>query len=131
EPAVRAGGLGVAAARPGGEGLQGARDETPDVILLDVQMPDLSGLEVYRQLRAFDRRTPVVFVTGTTSTDTAIEAMKLGAYDYLFKPLDLQQLRRVVGHALEVSRLAREPAVVTEVAPDDGRGDAIVGLCPA
>src|SRR5258705_7470480 len=57
--------------------------------------------------------------------------MKQGAFDYLFKPLDAQQLRRVVGQALELSRLAREPAVVAEVPDDEARGDAIIGRCPA
>src|SRR5581483_3611750 len=63
--------------------------------------------------------------------DTAIEAMKQGAYDYLFKPLDLHQLRRVVGEALEVARRMREPAVVAETAGDPDVEGAIVGSCPA
>ncbi|MCI0699508.1 MAG: sigma-54 dependent transcriptional regulator [Planctomycetia bacterium] len=131
EHAFRGEGVTVAVARTGREGLEQAKTLSPSVILLDVRLPDLTGLEVYSQLRAFDRRTPVVFITSTTNTDTAIEAMKLGAYDYLFKPLDLQQLRRIVGQALEVSRLMLKPAVLTEVPPEDDRGDVIVGLCPA
>ena len=65
------------------------------------------------------------------TADAAIEAMKQGAYDYLFKPLDLHQLRRVVGEALEVARRMREPAVVAETAPDPDVDGAIVGSCPA
>ena len=57
--------------------------------------------------------------------------MKQGAYDYLIKPLDTQHLRRVVGQALELSRLSREPAVVAESPPEEERGDAIIGCCPA
>jgi two-component system nitrogen regulation response regulator GlnG len=72
----------------------------------------------------------VVFITATTAADTAIEAMRQGAHDYLFKPVDLHQLRAVVEQALELSRLMREPAVVSETPPEDG-GDAIVGSCPA
>jgi two-component system nitrogen regulation response regulator GlnG len=63
--------------------------------------------------------------------DAAIEAMKQGAYDYLFKPLDLNQLRRVVGEALEVARRMREPAVVAETPPDPDVDGAIIGVCPA
>jgi two-component system nitrogen regulation response regulator GlnG len=66
-----------------------------------------------------------------TAAETAIEAMQQGAYDYLFQPLDPQQLRRVVEQALEVARLACEPAVVAEALPGDDRVDAIVGCCPA
>src|ERR671935_1700798 len=65
------------------------------------------------------------------AADAAIEAMKQGAYDYLFKPLDLHQLRRVVGEALEVARRMREPAVVAETAADPDVDGAIVGSCPA
>ena len=61
---------------------------------------------------------PVIFVTMAKTADAAIEAMKQGAYDYLFKPLDLQQLRRVVGEALEVARRMREPALIAETASD-------------
>jgi two-component system nitrogen regulation response regulator GlnG len=72
-----------------------------------------------------------VFITATPAAHHAIEAMKEGAYDYLIKPLDTQHLRRVVGQALELSRLIREPAVVAESPPEEERGDAIIGCCPA
>src|SRR5262249_7514038 len=89
------------------------------------------GLDVYQQIRKLDARIPVIFITATTTSETAIEAMRQGAYDYLFKPLDLQQLRRVVGQALELGRLMRQPAVVAETPPGEDEGDAILGHCPA
>src|SRR6202043_593366 len=82
-------------------------------------------------VRRIDARTPVIFITSTTAADTAIAAMQQGAYDYLFKPLDPQQLRRVVGEALELVRLTLRPAMVAETLPGDDRADAIVGCCPA
>jgi two-component system nitrogen regulation response regulator GlnG len=121
----------VEVAGTGAEGIARVRAEPPDVILLDLRLPDQSGLEVYEQLRQVDARIPVIFVTLAKSADKAIEAMRLGAYDYLFKPLDLHQLRRVVGEALEVTRRMREPAVVAESAPDPEVDGAIVGSCPA
>jgi two-component system nitrogen regulation response regulator GlnG len=121
----------VVVAGTGAEGLDHVRAETPDVILLDLRLPDQSGLEVYHQIRQIDARIPVIFITLAKSADAAIEAMKQGAYDYLFKPLDLHQLRRVVGEALEVSRRMREPAVLAETAPDPDAEGAIVGSCPA
>ena len=75
-----------------------------------------------RQIRRIDARIPVIFVTMAKAADAAIEAMKQGAYDYLFKPLDLHQLRRVVGEALEVARRMREPAVIAETAAGPRRG---------
>ena len=83
-------------------GLDRVQAEPPDVILLDLGLPDQSGLEVYQQIRRVDARIPVIFITTGKMADAAIEAMKQGAYDYLFKPLDLHQLRRVVGEALDV-----------------------------
>ena len=116
----------------GSEGLERAADVRPDVILLDLRLPDQSGLDVLRQLRQIDARIPVVLVTVVRSADSAIEAMRQGAYDYLLKPLDLQKLDRVIGEALKVARLMREPAVVVRTPPDDDQpGEAIVGSCPA
>jgi two-component system nitrogen regulation response regulator GlnG len=121
----------VEVACTGAAGLERARAGPPDVILLDLRLPDQSGLEVYQQLRAIDARIPVIFVTLAKSADAAIEAMKQGAYDYLFKPLDLYQLKRVVGEALEVARRMREPAVLAEAEPGPDVEGAIVGSCPA
>jgi len=115
----------------GAEGIERVGAEPPDVILLDMRLPDKSGLDVYQQIRAIDARIPVIFVTMAKTADTAIEAMKQGAYDYLFKPLDLNQLRRVVGEALEVSWRMREPAVLAEDLPDPDVDGAILGSCPA
>src|SRR6202040_530582 len=89
----------VEVAGTGAEGLERVRTEPPDVILLDLRLPDQSGLEVYQGIRRIDARIPVIFVTMAKTADVAIEAMKQGAYDYLFKPLDLHQLRRGGGRA--------------------------------
>src|SRR5436309_1970649 len=121
----------VEVAGTGAGGLERVRAGAPDVILLDLRLPDQSGLEVYQQIRGVDARIPVIFVTLAKGADAAIEATKQGAYDYLFKPLDLHQLRRVVGEALDVARQMREPAVVAESLPDADVEGAIVGSCPA
>ncbi len=122
----------VEIAPTGSEGLELARDGRPDVILLDLRLPDQSGLDVLRQLRQIDARIPVVLITVIRSADSAIEAMRQGAYDYLLKPLDLQKLDRVLGEALKVARLTREPAVAVGTPPDDDQaGEAIIGSCPA
>src|SRR5947208_2247657 len=122
----------VEIAPTGSEGLERARDGRTDVILLDLRLPDQSGLDVLRQLRQIDARIPVVLVTVVRSADSAIEAMRQGAYDYLLKPLDLQKLDRVIGEALKVARMMREPAVVVGTPPDDDQpGEAVVGSCPA
>src|SRR5436309_15635703 len=120
----------VEVAGTGAEGLERVRAEPPDVILLDLRLPDQSGLEVYQQIRQIDARIPVIFITLAKSADAAIEAMKQGAYDYLFKPLDLHQLRRVVGEAVDVVQMMRAPAVVAETPSEDEVDGAIIGRCP-
>ncbi len=121
----------VKVADTGTAGLEHIRSEPPEVILLDLHLPDQSGLDVYQQIRRIDARIPVIFVTIAKTADTAIEAMKQGAYDYLFKPLDLNHLRRVVAEALEVGRRMRAPAVVAETLADSDVDGAILGGCSA
>ncbi len=122
----------VDVAATGAAGLSRVSAAPVDVILLDLRLPDQSGLDVYQQIRSIDARIPVIFITTAKGADAAIEAMKQGAYDYLFKPLDLNQLRRVVGEAVEVARRMREPAIVAETSSDSGDVEGtIVGSCPA
>ena len=124
-------GVEITVAGTGAEGLRQFEVLRPDVVLLDIRLPDLSGLDVYRQIQKIDARTPVVFITATTTAETAIEAVRQGAFDYLFKPVGLEQLTRVVGQAFELGRLMRVPTVMTETVPDEVVGDAIIGRCPA
>jgi two-component system nitrogen regulation response regulator GlnG len=127
--------LKVLTAETASEGFPLAREHKPDVVVLDIQLPDLPGptpgLEMLRRLRELDARSPVIFITGRSTTDTAIEAMKLGAYEYLLKPLELPVLRQVVDKALAVSRQMHVPAVITRDEQVDDRADAIIGACPA
>ena len=119
-------------AETGSAGIERVRRDRPDVVLLDLRLPDQSGLDVFERIRTIDARIPVIFVTTAKAADAAIEAMKRGAYDYLYKPLDLQRLRRVVSEAMDVARL-RSPVVVSETpagVTDDGAG-ALFGSCAA
>src|SRR4051812_36308774 len=102
------------------EGLAAVAREGPDVVVLDLNLPDAHGLDVYRQVRMIDARIPVIFITGHGTTETAIEAMKQGAFDYLLKPLELAQVRDLVERAAEISRLGRVPALVQDEAGPAG-----------
>src|SRR5690349_4465751 len=77
----------------GADGVERVRRDPPEVILLDLRLPNQSGLDVFEKIRAIDARIPVIFITMTKTADDAIEAMKKGAFDYLYKPLDLKRLR--------------------------------------
>ena len=117
----------VEVAGTGAAGLEIVRTDPPDVILLDLMLPDQSGLEVYQQIRSIDARIPVIFITMAKKADAAIEAMRHGAYDYLFKPLDVQQLRQVVGEALEVAQRMRTQTVITETPLSSAADGDILG----
>ncbi len=79
-----------------------------DVIFLDVRMPDMNGIEVLRRIRDKSKNIPVIIMTAFSDSDTAIEAMKGGAFDYLLKPLRNEQLREVIEKALDSARLRQE-----------------------
>src|SRR5262249_34088008 len=114
EKALASDTLLVVTARTGRQGIDAVREQQPDAVILDVHLPDLSGLEVFDQMRSLDRRLAVVVITAHAATETAIEAMKRGAFEYLLKPVDLHELRAVVARALELSRLRHVPAVFEE-----------------
>src|SRR5688572_969155 len=104
------------------EGLETVARERPDVVILDINLPDATGLEAFQRIRDIDPRIPVLFITGHGTAATAIEAMRLGAFEYLLKPLELDQLSDLVERAFEISRLMRVPAVIPE--SEDTREDA-------
>lgn len=87
-------------------------EATPDVVLLDVMLPGVSGIEAFKQLREVDKRVPVIFITASESSDLAIEAMQLGALDYVAKPLNLPILNGLVEQAIEIRRLMNVPIAV-------------------
>ena len=104
----------VVSASNGKAGLQAARTQRPDVVLLDIRLPDMSGLDVFAQLRELDARVPVILMTAYAKTETAIEAISKGAFDYLLKPLDLETLKKLVEKAVATSRLQRVPAMISD-----------------
>ena len=123
--------LEVISAGTAKDGLNLVRQRQPDAVILDVRLPDMSGLDAYDRIRQIDPRLPVIVITAFAKTDTAIEAMRRGAFEYLLKPVDFRRLREVVGKALEVSRLSRVPAVFAEEEPADASADRIIGCAPA
>jgi two-component system nitrogen regulation response regulator GlnG len=124
--------LEVVTAATAQEGLRQVRVAQPDVVVLDLRLPDMPGLEVHTQIRKLDPRLPVIVITAFATTETAIEAMRSGAFEYLVKPVDFRRLLEVVTNALEVSRLNRVPAVIEEAAESGAPiSDRIIGSSAA
>lgn len=90
----------------GVQALKYVRKYQPAVVILDLQMPDMSGLDVLRQIKTLDSAIEVILVTGNGSFDMAIASMQLGAFDYLVKPIDLNQLLVTIAGAFENRMLA-------------------------
>jgi len=124
EEILTADGYDVALAKRGDEGLALAQGTPFDVVVTDLKLPGLSGLELIRQLHSTKPRLPLILMTAHGTTETAIEATKFGAYDYLLKPFEMTELLELVDSAVASSRLMTEPV---EFGSDTTARDAIVG----
>src|SRR6185295_8762244 len=107
-------------AASGKEALEILREADYDVVLLDIMMPDLSGLEALRQIRQFEDPPEVVMLTADTSLNTGVEAMRHGAYDYLTKPATLDEMEAVIRKADEKRRLLKQNASIRSVSRPTG-----------
>src|SRR6201993_1247035 len=101
-------GYHVVEAEAGEPGLKLAQRESPDLVLLDVRMPDLSGIEVLDQLKKNGDARAVIMITADPQLDDVKAALKLGAYDFVGKPIDFDELQITIKNALEASRLRSE-----------------------
>ena len=123
--------LRVLTAETAEQGIDAVRKHGPDAVILDVRLPDMSGLDAFNQIRHIDARLPVIIITAFSTTETAIEAMKRGAYEYLLKPVEFDTLYNIVERALEISRMSRVPAMFEADAEADAAADHIVGRSQA
>src|SRR5258708_32814496 len=123
-------GITVEIAKNARAGLARIAELHPDLVLLDVMLPDVSGIEAFHDIKRLDPRLPVMFITAGGTSDTAIEAMKLGAYDYLLKPLDLNRVRELIDQALEMRRLMHIPVVLPGSPEEADQEDRMVGRSP-
>ncbi len=108
EDAIRDAGYEVLTATTGRGGLDAFLREKPDVVLSDLFLPDLDGLRILEEVRRAKSVIPVLIMTAYGSVDTAVRALKQGAYDYLVKPLDLDELQAKLARAVEAGRLRNQ-----------------------
>lgn len=120
----------TAVARSGEEAVRLTEEASPDVAVVDIRLPGTGGLEVLRRVRELSPATEVVMMTAHASVASAVEAMKLGAFDYLTKPLDLDELRVVVDKALAHLRMRRELSYLKARDERGGHLAEIVGESP-
>ena len=126
---LRRDGYDVTIAEDGEMGLAEFQKNGADVVITDLVMPKLGGMEVLRAINAADPEVPVIIITAHGTVDSAVEAIKLGAFDYITKPFDQAELSNVVAKAIRTHesaqrnarRRARPPGAGRRVAPDAGR----------
>ena len=124
----------VMTAESAGQAISAFRSGQPDAVLLDIQLPDQSGLALIHEIRELDGRVPVILMTGHGTSETAIAAMSGGAFDYVTKPFEPDEILPVIDAALETSRMARKPAILPserEQLSSEKPSDQMMGECPA
>lgn len=121
----------VITAGSGEEGLEVMKQEGPDVIFLDIRMGGISGLETLQKLRSLDPQAVVILMTAYGTTQTAIEAMKFGAFDYIMKPFDVQKVLRLAESARKARRGLKEAPGLGRVLDSEDYQEGIVGRSEA
>lgn len=114
-------------ASTGEDGLQLIQQLRPDLVITDLRMAGLNGLETLRRIRQMDAKLPVILMTAYGTTQTAIEAMKLGAYDYILKPFDVPKLKSLVASALKASHDMREAVALRPLMESEDYETGVVG----
>jgi nitrogen regulation protein NR(I) len=113
-------------AASGEAGLEIIKDRVPDLAIVDVRLPGMNGLETFQAIHRIEPKLPVIIMTAYGATETAIEATKMGAFDYILKPFEIPDMLVVIKQALEAGRFMRTP-VRMDVSPDEATREAIVG----
>jgi len=127
QKALEDSGAEVLTAENATDGLAKLKVENPDVLLLDIMLPETTGIELAKEIRDFDAKLPVIFITVSEDSSVAIEAMKLGAYDYVIKPLGVEQIQDLVERGIETRRLMQAPVHLHETDDVPKDGDVLVG----
>jgi two-component system nitrogen regulation response regulator GlnG len=120
-------GIRLRAASSGEQGLELAAALKPDLVIMDIRLGGITGLETLRRMRAVDPKLLVIMTTAYGTTQTAIEAMKLGSYDYLLKPFDVPKLRDTVRAALKAARDMRQVVSYEPLLESEDYDQGIVG----
>ena len=130
EKLLREEGYTVNSAPSGETGLKSVKENPPDVVVLDMKLPGMNGMEVYKKINEIDSKLPVIIMTAFGTTETAIEATKLGAFDYILKPFDVPDMLTTISQAMESARFMRRPVNMNPV-PDNTSAEALIGRSSA
>ena len=128
EVALKTSGYDVITARTGEEGLERFKKENPDLVLLDHWLPGINGDEVLRGIKEEDSNIPVIIMTAQGSIEMAVSSMKMGAFDFLIKPFDLEQVEDLIKKGLDRVRLRKEVEWLRAQYQEKFRSGGIIGV---
>jgi nitrogen regulation protein NR(I) len=111
-------------------GLLMVEERRPELVIMDIRLPGMSGLEAFGRLHTLDSKMPVIIMTAYGTTETAINATKMGAFDYILKPFDIPEMLNTIRQAINAGRFMRKPVALNAI-PDQADRDAIIGNSPA
>lgn len=123
-------GYQVSTALSGQEGISIIKKEQPDLVFLDIRLPGIDGIETLKEIRKFNTELLVIILTAYETVKTAVEAMKLGAYDYLSKPVDNERIKIIIKNALKTRNLTREVIHLRQRIMEKYDFNAIIGDSP-
>ena len=120
----------VQSAASGEKGLELLRTSIPDLVVLDIRLPGMDGLQTFQSIHQIEPKLPVIIMTAYGTTDTAIEATKLGAFDYVLKPFEIPDMLSLIDQALEAGRFMSSRVEMDKV-PEDASTPTILGRSKA
>mgnify|MGYP005837689245 CR=1 FL=1 len=120
----------ILTAQNGEEALDRVKKNSPDLIIMDIKMPGRNGIDVLKEIKLIDPKSLVIIMTAYGTTETAIEAMKYGAYDYILKPFPIPQMKGLVEKALALRKLIKEEVTYAPLSAAGGEEERIVGSSP-
>jgi nitrogen regulation protein NR(I) len=121
----------ILTAQNGEEALERVKESSPDLILMDIKMPGRSGIDVLREIKLIDPKSLVIIMTAYGTTETAIEAMKYGAFDYILKPFPIPQMKGLVEKALSLRTMMKQEVIYASTEGEEtDEGERIIGSSP-
>jgi len=121
------GNFSILTAQNGEEALNRIKENPPDLIIMDIKMPGRNGIDVLKEINSIDPKSLVIMMTAYGTTETAIEAMKYGAFDYILKPFPIPQMKGLVEKAISLRKLMKEEVTYPFIEGGEGDGERIIG----
>jgi len=121
----------ILTAQNGEEALSRFSEHSPDLVIMDIKMPGRNGIEVLKEIKSIDPKSLVIIMTAYGTTETAIEAMKHGAFDYILKPFSIPKMKGLIEKALLLRKLMKEEVTYDAIkVSEEGEGERIIGSSP-